>query len=127
MSDITRRQAVTLGTTGVATAAIGVAGATNAEAGQASQSANLTAAVEKVTLQLVETASRAAAAASTPEDAYKRFMTVAGKGLMQVMADALASAVSGAVTATKDKRDIRGWEKFVNPGPRRRIYLEFRH
>jgi hypothetical protein len=40
-------------------------------------------------------------------------MPVAGKGMMQVMADALAGAVSESFTKTADKPEITGWEKFV--------------
>jgi hypothetical protein len=69
--------------------------------------------IQKVTSELISTASAAEASASTPEEAYKRFMTVAGKGMMQVMADALAGAVSDAATKTAAKPEIAGWEKFV--------------
>lgn len=79
------------------------------DAGRASAAASL----EKVTASLITSASKAAAAAGTPEDAYKRFMTVAGKGMMQVMANALAAAVAGGMEATKGKKALHGWEKFV--------------
>ena len=69
--------------------------------------------IQKATSELISTASEAAASASTPEEAYKRFMTVAGKGMMQAMADALAGAVSESVTKTAAKPEIAGWEKFV--------------
>lgn len=40
-------------------------------------------------------------------------MTLAGKGMMEVMANALAGAVSNAVATTATKSEIAGWEKFV--------------
>ena len=69
--------------------------------------------IQKAASELISAASAAAASASTPEEAYKRFMTLAGKGMMQVMADALAGAVSEAATKTATKPEIAGWEKFV--------------
>jgi hypothetical protein len=113
VSDITRREAVTLAAAGVAAAAVTTLAGDKASAAVQRKAEDYAAVVEKTTANLVAVAGRAAAAASTPEDAYKRFMSVAGKGMMQVMADALASAVSGALEATKVKRDIEGWEKFV--------------
>ena len=69
--------------------------------------------VQKTTTEIVKAASTAVASASTPEEAYKKFMTVAGKGMMEVMANALAAAVSDTVAETATKSDITGWEKFV--------------
>ncbi len=63
--------------------------------------------------KMIATAKDAAAGANTPEDAYKRFMAAAGKGMMQVMADALHAAVSGTVSSLSHNKDIVGWEKFV--------------
>jgi hypothetical protein len=70
--------------------------------------------IQKATSALMSAAGAAAASASTPEEAYKRFMTLAGKVMMQVMAEALAGAVSESVTKTADNPKIAGWERFVS-------------
>lgn len=110
MSDVTRRDAVKLAAVGTAAAAGGMVSAASATAQEPGKAA--AASLEKVTASLIATASKVAAAAGTPEEAYKRFMTVAGKGMMQVMANALAVAVAGGAEATKGKKS-EGWEKFV--------------
>ena len=49
----------------------------------------------------------------SPEEAYKVFMSAAGKGLMQVMANALAEVVSSSSNLTKSNSKISGWEQYI--------------
>lgn len=69
--------------------------------------------VDKAVNNLLDSASTAAASGDTPEDAYKRFMAVVGKGIMQVVANGLDAAVNTALTATHANTSITGWEKYV--------------
>lgn len=50
--------------------------------------------------------------AKTPEEAYKVFAGAVSEGLSQIMADALAKALSSASTAASIP-SIAGWEKLV--------------
>jgi hypothetical protein len=50
--------------------------------------------------------------AKTPEDAYKIFAGAVSEGLNQLMADALAKALSKA-SVTVSSPSIDGWEKLV--------------
>ncbi len=73
--------------------------------------ANIT--VEETINGLVSEASAALSTARTPEEAYKIFMASAGRGMMQVMANALADATGNTVTATAENTAISGWQNYV--------------
>ncbi len=69
--------------------------------------------VDKTINALVGEASTALSGASTPEEAYKVFMAAAGKGMMQVMAKALAAAAGNTVTSVAGNTAIEGWQKYI--------------
>ena len=66
---------------------------------------------EKINL-LAKEAKNAISGALTPEEAYQRFMAKAGKGMMQVMADALASITAQAVESNEDT-PYKGWQNYI--------------
>ena len=68
--------------------------------------------VEESMNEFIAEANTALSGAGTPEEAYKRFMAVAGKGMMQVMANALAAATGDAVGASSNS-SIEGWENYI--------------
>ncbi len=62
---------------------------------------------------LVSETSAALTGASTPEEAYKIFMASAGKGMMQVMANALADVAGNTATALAGNKAIEGWQNYI--------------
>jgi hypothetical protein len=69
--------------------------------------------VQRLAADFISSASNVVSSASIPEEAYTRSTTVAGKGVMQVMAGALAAAASGDLRATAKNENVAVREKFA--------------